>query len=95
MPDQIGRITVPEIVPSGTFPIVPDAPWGRALAPDVYIHLFANPAANLKIEQRFLAGDGATRYVVRCAGLPPARRVALCVGRAISSPTSWGWYSLG
>ena len=29
MPDQIGNITVPDIVASGTFPIVPDYPFGR------------------------------------------------------------------
>ena len=29
MPDQIGNITVPEIVASGTFPIVPEYPYGR------------------------------------------------------------------
>jgi hypothetical protein len=30
MPDYIGNIAVPEITPSGTFPIVPDYPYGRA-----------------------------------------------------------------
>jgi hypothetical protein len=30
MPDQIGNIEVPEIAPSGVFPIVPDYPHGRA-----------------------------------------------------------------
>ena len=30
VPDNIGNITVPEIAASGTFPIVPDYPYGRA-----------------------------------------------------------------
>jgi hypothetical protein len=30
MPDQIGNIEVPQIAPSGMFPIVPDYPHGRA-----------------------------------------------------------------
>jgi len=33
MPDTIGNIAVPEIAPSGTFPIVPDYPHGRAQRP--------------------------------------------------------------
>ena len=50
MPDYIGNITVPEIVPSGVLPIVPDYPHGRAWRPDVAIHQFGS--GNAKIEQR-------------------------------------------
>jgi hypothetical protein len=55
MPDYIGNIQVPEIVPSGTFPIVSDYPYGRAHRPDVAIHQFGS--GNAKIEQRFLLGS--------------------------------------
>jgi hypothetical protein len=42
MPDQIRNITVPEIAASGTFPIVPDYPHGRAQRPEVVIHQFGS-----------------------------------------------------
>ena len=42
MPDTIGNITVPEIAASGTFPIVPEYPYGRASHPDVAIHQFGS-----------------------------------------------------
>ncbi len=42
MPDFIGNIQVPEIVPSGTFPIVSEYPYGRSSAPDVVIHQFGS-----------------------------------------------------
>src|SRR5690349_6967543 len=63
MADQIGRIAVPSVTVSGVFPLVPDYPWGRALAPEVYTHSFAS--GNGKVEQRFLAGMGAKRFTVR------------------------------
>ena len=74
MPDKIGNITVPEIVASGTFPIVPEYPYGRASHPDVAIHQFGS--GNAKIEQRFLLGTGAQRFTVRqdvAEGLRPHR----------------------
>ena len=70
MPDLIGNITVPEIVASGTFPIVPDYPFGRSSHPDVAIHQFGS--GNAKIEQRFLLGDGAKRFTVRRAWMNDA-----------------------
>ena len=73
MPDQIGNITVPDIVASGTFPIVPDYPYGRSSHPDVAIHQFGT--GNAKIEQRFLLGEGAKRFTVRRALLRDADRV--------------------
>ena len=63
MSDTIGNITVPEIAVSGTFPIVPEYPYGRASHPDVAIHQFGS--GNAKIEQRFLLGTGARRFTVR------------------------------
>ena len=42
MPDTIGNIGVPEIAVSGTFPIVPEYPYGRASHPDVAIHQFGS-----------------------------------------------------
>ena len=63
MADNIGNIAVPEIAASGTFPIVPDYPYGRASHPDVAIHQFGS--GNAKIEQRFLLGTGARRFTVR------------------------------
>ena len=65
VPDYLGNILVPEIAPSGVFPLVPDYPHGRAEAPEVVIHQFGS--GNAKIEQRFLLGTGAKRFT--CA--PP------------------------
>jgi hypothetical protein len=42
MADKIGNIDVPEILASGTFPIVPEYPYGRANHPDVAIHQFGS-----------------------------------------------------
>src|SRR5579884_1872655 len=75
MPDTIGNIAVPEITPSGTFPIVPDYPHGRAQRPEVVIHQFGS--GNAKIEQRFLLGTGAKRFTVRRAWLRDSERIAL------------------
>jgi hypothetical protein len=75
MPDHLGNIPVPEIQPSGTFPIVPDYPHGRAWRPDVVVHQFGS--GNSKIEQRFLLGTGAKRFTVRRAWLRDSERIAL------------------
>jgi len=73
--DYIGNIAVPEITPSGTFPIVPDYGYGQALAPDVVVHQFGS--GNAKIEQRYLLGTGARRFLVRRAFLKESDRNAL------------------
>lgn len=65
MPDYLGNIEVPEIMPSGVFPIVSDYPHGRAHKPDVVVHRFGS--GNAKIEQRMLLGTGARRFTVRRA----------------------------
>jgi hypothetical protein len=75
MPDYIGNIEVPEIVPSGVFPIVPDYGYGHALEPQIAIHRFGS--ANAKIEQRFLLGTGARRFIVRRSQMRESDRVAL------------------
>lgn len=54
MPDSIGRITVPEVAASGTFPLVSDYPFGRTVHSPVAVHRFES--ANGKIEQRFKLG---------------------------------------
>jgi hypothetical protein len=73
MADYLGNIEVPEIVPSGTFPITPDYPFGTALAPEVYVHHFGS--RNAKTEQRFLAGNGAKEFRVSRLGMSdPVRR---------------------
>lgn len=75
MSDYIGNIPVPEIVPSGVFPLVPDFPHGRALRPQVAIHQFGS--GNAKTEQRFLLGHEARRFLVRKQWLRDSDRVAL------------------
>ena len=75
MPDYLGNIPVPEIAPSGTFPIVPDYPHGRAWRPDVAIHQFGS--GNCKVEQRFLLGTGAKRFTLRRQCLRDCERIAL------------------
>jgi hypothetical protein len=73
--DYISNIPVPEITPSGVFPIIPDYGWGMTLEPQVAIHRFGS--ANAKIEQRFLLGNGARRFIVRKAGMNEGEREAL------------------
>lgn len=76
MSDFIGSFPAPEIpVAQNPLPIVPDFPHGRALAPDVAIHQFGS--GNVKIEQRFLLGTGARRFLVRRAWLTDLDRIAL------------------
>ncbi len=75
MSDYIGNIPVPEIAPSGVFPLVPDYPHGRAHQPEVVIHQFGS--GNCKVEQRFLLGNGARRFTVRKAHLRETDRIAL------------------
>ena len=60
MSDVIGRITVPSVSPTATFPLTTDFPHGKARKRQVITHTFG--AANAKIEQRYYYGDPATRY---------------------------------
>lgn len=75
MSDLLGNISVPEIEPDGTFPIIADYPHGYAQEPQVIVHQFGS--GNAKIEQRFLLGSGAKRFTVRKARMNEADREAL------------------
>jgi hypothetical protein len=93
VPDYLGNIRVPEVIPSGVFPLVPDYPHGRAHRPEVIVHQFGS--ANAKIEQRFLLGTGAKRFNVRKAYLRESDRIALRdfwqskAGPTVRSPTTY------
>ena len=56
MPDYIGNIQVPEIAPSGVFPIVSDYPHGRAWRPEVAIHQFGSGNAIYLSDRRCTIG---------------------------------------
>lgn len=75
MPEYLGNIEIPEITPSGVFPIVSDFGWQRIHAPQVITHRFGS--ANAKIEQRFLIGSGAKRFTVVRRAMNEADRAAL------------------
>jgi hypothetical protein len=75
LPDYLGNIEVPEITPSGVFPLVPDCPHGLAHRPEVVVHQFGS--GNAKVEQRFVLGTGARRFTVRKAHLREVDRIAL------------------
>lgn len=64
MPDYLGRVEIPEVAPSGTFPITPQYGYGYVLDPPISIHRFGT--VNAKVEQRFLLGDGAKRFRLQC-----------------------------
>ena len=75
MPDQIGRINVPEVVPSGVFPLVPDYPHTLTYGPQIVEHQLGS--GNAKITQRFYLGTGARRFTVRRQWLRDVDRLAL------------------
>ena len=75
MPGQIGRITVPETAPSGTFPLKPDYGYGYAEDPQVAVHQFLS--GNAKIEQRFVLGAGVRKYHFHRQYVKDTDRVAL------------------
>ena len=60
MSDKIGNVDVPEISPSGTFPLVTDYPHVTVIDPKIVIHPFVG--ANFKIEQKFVIGNGAKQW---------------------------------
>ena len=61
--DYIGPVAVPEQTASGTFPLSADYPLAQQISPAIHVHTFGS--ANAKIEQRFHAGNGARRWMVR------------------------------
>jgi hypothetical protein len=75
MLDSIGRITVPQIAPSGEFPLTPDYPLEVRCDHQVVVHQFGS--GNAKLEQRFLLGSGARRFTIRKQWLRDAERIAL------------------
>jgi hypothetical protein len=75
MPDHIGNVAVPEIVPNGAFPLVPDFPHGHSRAREVAVHQFGS--GNARIEQRYLLGTGERRFTIRKNWLRDADRIAL------------------
>lgn len=75
MPDYIGNIAVPEIVPSGVFPLTPDYPLDVRRDHEVVVHQFGS--GNTKIEQRLLLGTGARRFTIRKQWLRDSDRIAL------------------
>jgi hypothetical protein len=61
--DKLGLIDVPNIVPTGTFPVTPDYPFGVAENPSVFVHRFGM-AQSARTEQRFYMGNGARTFTV-------------------------------
>jgi hypothetical protein len=75
VPDYLGNIPVPEIAPSGVFPLTPDYPLEVRRDHEVVVHQFGS--GNSKMEQRFLLGAGARRFTIRKHWLRDADRIAL------------------
>lgn len=77
MPRYLGPIEIPEVTPSGTFPLTPDYPHGRAHEPIIVRHQMGPASAGGKIEQAYYVGPGAKRFTVRVAQLTPTEVQAL------------------
>jgi hypothetical protein len=75
LPDYIGNIAVPEITPSGVFPLTPDYPIEARRDHEVVVHQFGS--GNAKVEQRILLGTGARRFTIRKQWLRDTERIAL------------------
>lgn len=75
MADYIGNIEVPEIVPSGTFPLSPRYPYAWTQPREVIVHPFGS--GNAKIEQRFYRGTGAKRWTISLPVMSETDRKAL------------------
>jgi hypothetical protein len=75
LPDFLGNVPVPEITPSGVFPVTPDYPLEVRRDHEVVVHQFGS--GNAKIEQRLLLGTGARRFTIRKQWLRDAERIAL------------------
>jgi hypothetical protein len=75
MPDSIGRIIVPQLVPAAKFPLRTDFGHGQARKRAVIVHQFADTSG--KVEQRFYTGSPAPRYTFRKNFLKHSERKAL------------------
>lgn len=75
MSDTIGRITVPAVTVSGTFPMSPEFGYVSSIARPVVVHQFGS--ANAKIEQRFYTGTAARRWTFTRRALGETARRAL------------------
>lgn len=75
MSDTLGRIVIPDVVPSGVFPLRTDFGHGRARKRDVIVHQFGSTSG--KVEQRFFVGPAATRYTFVRRGVTNTERRAL------------------
>jgi hypothetical protein len=74
LPDPLASL-VAAATPTGSFPLRTDFQHGPALKQNVIVHQFADPSG--KVEQRFLVGNGTTRYLFRRAGLANSERKKL------------------
>jgi hypothetical protein len=54
MSDDIGRIPMPTITPSSTFPLKSDMGAGMSVEPEIKTQIFGS--GNAEIEQRFMLG---------------------------------------
>jgi hypothetical protein len=70
MPDSLGTITVPEITPTGTWPLEVRYGAVRQLAGKVVIHTFGS--ANEKVEQRYRIGNGERSFQLQYTRLTKA-----------------------
>lgn len=75
MPEYIGAIAIPEITPSGTFPLVPDYPHQVTRDYRVVAHQFAS--SNRKIEQRYVLGTGTRTFSLTRRFMRESQRAAL------------------
>ena len=75
MPDFIGNIPVPDIEPTGVFPLVSDYPVQVEEGQQIQVHRFGTIAG--KIEQRFKLGAGTRVHTVLRKQLTPAHRKLL------------------
>ena len=81
MSDFIGRIPVPEIIPSDLFfPIKPEYGSGVSIEPEVKTFQFQT--GNAKVEQRFVLGNGYRKFSVSASPMPARVRI----GSATNSP---------
>ncbi len=75
MADYIGNILVPEVSPSGTFPIIPEYPVTQGRDYKLVIHQFGS--GNTKVEQRYLVGTGARTWTIQRTRLKESEKLAL------------------